>query len=513
MKQLIHVLMLAAAAANLARAHFVFVVPQAGGASANVFISETLEPDPQVDIGIVSGTKLSLRDLNGKESALSLTKSGGVFTVPLRGSGLRVIHGRADLGISGGDQPYLLIYHPKTILGDAFAAKSVVGGDVPVEIVPVGKAGSLMLKLVARGKPLAGEEVTVIQPDGKEKLVKTDKDGQTETFTQTGRYGAWARFWENTLVFDTAGASQGESSNTNSGGANVFAKLPQPSASFGAVASGGWLYVYGGHVSPTHLYSTAAVSGRFDRMRLTGEPVWEELPGGPPVQGMNLAEYKGKIYRIGGMEPRNKPGSPAENYSITDCARFDPETRKWEPLPALPEARSSHDVVVIGDLMIVAGGWAMNGKAQTWADKMFTMDLAAKTPEWKSAPQPFKRRALMAAAYKGKMYVIGGITDKGDVLRNVSIYDPANQTWSEGPQLPEGTNLGFAPAALVYQNQLYVSILDGSLLRLNNDAWEKVGSATPRVAHRLVSRGNDILVIGGAANGKNLDLIEAVPLK
>ena len=157
----------------------------------------------------------------------------------------------------------------------------------------------------------------------------------------------------------------------------------------------------------------------------------------------------------------------------------------------------------------------MGDGSPVWADTMLVMDLAAKTPEWKSEPQPFKRRALMAATYNGKMYVIGGITDKGQVVRNVSIYDPASKTWSEGPQLPEGVNMGFAPAALVHQDGLYVSIFDGSLLRLNKagDAWEKVGSTTSRVAHRMASRGDEILVLGGAAGGKNLDLIETVPVK
>src|SRR5262249_1508073 len=158
---------------------------------------------------------------------------------------------------------------------------------------------------------------------------------------QTGRYGAWARFWEPgsgerdgkkysevhhyaTLVFDVP-----------------FAKLPQPSAALGAVAADGWLYVYGGHRAPTHSYLTDAVSGRLDRLRLTGDPVWEELPGGAPLQGMNLATHDGKIYLVGGMAPRNKKGERSDNYSVAEVSRFDPKTRRWDSLPPLPEARSS----------------------------------------------------------------------------------------------------------------------------------------------------------------------------
>ena len=79
---------------------------------------------------------------------------------------------------------------------------------------------------------------------------------------------------------------------------------------------------------------------------------------------MNLASHGGKVYRVGGMQPRNAPGEPADNLSIADVARFDPKVGKWEALPPLPAGRSSHDVVVAGDKLVVVGGWQMKGKGQ-----------------------------------------------------------------------------------------------------------------------------------------------------
>lgn len=521
MKKTIYSVALFLAAAIAAQAHFVFVVPESGNASASVFISETLKPDPQVDIDLVKDTKLSLRDANGRETALVLAKAGDAYTTSIAGSGTRVIHGLADLGISGnGDKQYLLLYHPKTILGDAFDAKTIVGKDAPAELIPVGKAGALKLRLLGRGKPLPDSEITVLLPDGTEKVVKTDKSGETETFTENGRYGAWARFWETnasgerdgkkypetrhyaTLVFDTQALPVS---------ASLFAKLPEASASLGSVVSDGWLYVYGGHISPTHNYFVGAVSGRFSRLRLTGQPVWEELPAGPAAQGLNLTAHKGKIYRVGGMTPRNEQGKPADNHSIADVARYDPSSKKWEELPPLPEARSSHDVVVIGDQLFVTGGWNMKGNDEEWAKTTLVMDLSAKKLEWTSVPQPFERRALMAAALNGKLYVVGGINKDEDIETTVSIYDPKTKTWTNGTPLPQGV-LGFAPAAGVHKGSLYVSVASGTLYRLNASGtiWEKTATATPRVAHRLASRGDTILILGGAMNGKNSDLIEAV---
>jgi N-acetylneuraminic acid mutarotase len=293
-----------------------------------------------------------------------------------------------------------------------------------------------------------------------------------------------------------------------------FATLSQATSSFGAVVSDGWLYVYGGHVIATHSYSTEAVSGQFARLKLSAGATWEQLPGGARLQGMNLAVHKGKIYRVGGMTPRNRPGEPDALYSVADCARFDPETMKWESLPPLPQPRSSHDVVVIGDKLFVVGGFRLNGPAPTtWLDSLAVLDLAANRLEWKSAQQPFRRRALGAMAFAGKMYVVGGLDDASKLVLDVSIYDPASGAWTKGPELPGKGVDGFSPAATVHDSNLYVSVSSGTLYRLNQvkRQWEKFGSSTPRIAHRIVSADHAILVIGGESGRVNSDLIEAIP--
>jgi hypothetical protein len=310
-----------------------------------------------------------------------------------------------------------------------------------------------------------------------------------------------------TVAFDAAAASLSV--------ATGFATLPEPTASFGAVASDGWLYVYGGHIAPVHSYSTDAVSGRFSRLRLNGDHRWEQLPGGPALQGLNLATYEGKIYRVGGMEPRNAPGQPAAIYSVAECARFDPATAKWEPLPSLPAPRSSHDVVVVGNKLIVVGGWNLKGPVESgeWQDTLAVLDLSAAKPQWKTVPQPFRRRALIAAAYNGKMYVMGGLDDNWKMVRETNIFDPETGVWTKGPDLPGDEMNGFGPAACVHDGDLYVSVADGGLYRLTAEGWQKASSAKPRIAHRMVSDGPMILVLGGADKGACLDSVEAVASK
>ncbi len=292
--------------------------------------------------------------------------------------------------------------------------------------------------------------------------------------------------------------------------------LPQATSSFGAIAAGDWLYVYGGHIVPTHDYSTAAVSGRFDRINLAGGKAWESLPAGPGLQGMNLAARHGKIYRVGGMDPRNKPDEKADVHSVTTAACFDPATGAWSPLAALPVARSSHDLVVIADKLYAVGGWTMRGQqGNDWLDTMHVLDLSSEQAEWQSIKQPFERRALTAACHQNKLYVLGGFDEGNEARRQVDIYDPASNAWSQGPELPKPDLNGFAPAACAHQGRLYVSVGDGTLYRLSEDAagWERVATSTPRIVHRLVSHGDRIYILGGAAKGGNLDLVETVTIE
>lgn len=296
-----------------------------------------------------------------------------------------------------------------------------------------------------------------------------------------------------------------------------FPAMPKAVSSFGAVECDGYLYLYGGHAGKTHNYDTATVLGTFHRLKLDGGTKWEELPGGPIAQGLNLAAHGGKVYRVGGMQPKNKPGDPSDNHSLADCARFDPKANKWEQLPALPAGRSSHDVVVVGDKLVVVGGWQMQGKgeASVWHDTALVLDLAAAKLELKSIPQPFKRRALTAAALGTKVYVVGGLgADGGD--KRVDILDVATGKWSEGPTMPGGERVAFSPAACAVRSRLILNTSEGTVYRLSEkgDAWEKVAEATKkRIVARLIPFGADrVILLGGAGGGSNVDMLEVIAL-
>ena len=527
--------------ADHAAAHFPFVVADPkGGAGGKLILSETLEPDPKVKTDrLAAGSKLFVRGADGKDAPIALSPGEHAMNVALPpGTGRRVVHGVSDFGVRqrGEEPPYLLIYYPKAVLGDALGEPPpVVGGDVPVELVPASGGSGIRFQLLVRGKPLAGQEVKVISPDGVQSTQKTDAQGHTEPFAQPGRYGAWARHWVDapgtrgearykqerlyaTLVVDHAGTPGSTAAAAAAGlvKATPFLPLPQGVSSFGAAALDGKLYVYGGHTATTHDYSTATVTGRFHRLDLrSAAPKWEELPGGPILQGMNLVAWRGSIYRMGGMAPRNAPGEPKDNNSTAELARFDPVAGTWQTVGQALVPRSSHDVAVVGDRLYAIGGWDQRGKGNKsgWHDFTEVLDLSAPQKGWTKVAQPFVRRALIVTVLGPEIYVLGGFDENNQSQLDVDILDTRTNSWRKGPPLPGERRNGFAPAACTLDGRIYLSVSTGELFTLSADGtrWDLYAHNTRRAVHRLIPDGGRILIVGGAANQKMVDLIETVP--
>ena len=288
-----------------------------------------------------------------------------------------------------------------------------------------------------------------------------------------------------------------------------YPPLPKGLSSFGAAVSDGYVYVYGGHIGTAHTYSTESVTGKFRRLDLANPAKgWEELAEGTPLQGLALVAHGGRLYRVGGMQPMNKPGEKSDNRSTASVAVYTPKTNRWEPMPDMPAGRSSHDAAVAGDLLVVVGGWTMPGGSadSVWHDTTLTLDLSQPNAVWKSVAQPFKRRALGVAAIGDQVFAIGGMTWENEVDKAVDILDVKKSTWSPGLALPGGTMNGFSPAACAVGGLLCVSPMDGNVYELDarKAAWSTVGKLdAKRLVHRIVpiSEGR-ILALAGGVEGR-----------
>jgi hypothetical protein len=184
--------------ASLGRAHFPFIVPDTDGTSAKLVFSDDLNPDMNVNVEKIANTKLTLRDSNGKEATLDHKKGDSCYLVNLPGTGNRMVYGVTDYGVlqKGDTKPFKLVYYPKAVLGSPAAKEATLGEKCPLEIVALGTFGKLKFQVLAAGKPAVEAEVSVVLPATAKKTMKTDKEGMTTEFQESGRYAVTAKVIE-----------------------------------------------------------------------------------------------------------------------------------------------------------------------------------------------------------------------------------------------------------------------------------------------------------------------------
>lgn len=281
--------------------------------------------------------------------------------------------------------------------------------------------------------------------------------------------------------------------------------LPEGVTSFGAAATDDWIYVYGGHLGDAHHYHDESQANQLWRTPRQKPGTWTVVGKGPRLQGLAMVAYRGDVIRIGGFQAKNPEGKDHDLWSVAEVARFRTATKSWEELPALPEPRSSHDAVLMGDTVYVVGGWKLAGEETTWHTTAWKLDLSAEKPRWEALPAPpFQRRALSLAQFQNKLYVIGGMNSQGGPTRAVAILDPTQGSWSSGPELiGEESMEGFGNSAFYHQGKLWVSTYSGKLQRLSDDGKQWLVDRQlkdARFFHRMIPLDAAHLVSLGGAN-------------
>ncbi|MCG8554668.1 MAG: hypothetical protein MJD61_05170 [Proteobacteria bacterium] len=289
--------------------------------------------------------------------------------------------------------------------------------------------------------------------------------------------------------------------------------MPVAVTSFGAASDGQHVYVLGGYAGVPHRYSREGQSRSLWRVAfgttaalgktaLDGGRHWEEISrlaaGG--VQSAALVAHAGRICAFGGLRIHNRRGDPTHMASLNESTCFDPQRGRWNRLPPLPAARSSHGAALLGHDVYLAGGWRLSGgpREARWHDALLALDLARPGATWREIPAPFKCRALGVAAAAGRIVAIGGITPERRLSREVHVFDPQTGAWGQGPEFP---GKAFGLSAYGIGDRVYASARGGTLYawRVGTARWRPAGKlAFPRFFHQLVpgSEG-ELLAIGG----------------
>ena len=396
-----------------------------------------------------------------------------------------------------------------------------------LQIIPKAKEKGVECLVLWQGEPLSNAVVTLTRVGTDSINQVTDKHGRTLfEVEKTGTLGFYtfrknsadsgelngqeygSATYYSTLTINTGIANQvsrSDDATSNVAVAAMLPNLPEPVASFGAVVHQGWVYVYSGHTGMAHEHSRDNLSPRFLRIKLDGRNTWEELPMVVPLQGLPLVAHGDYVYRVGGMNARNPADEDEDLHSVCDFSRFDPTLKTWTDLPPLPEPRSSHDAVVIGDTLYVVGGWELEGPGHgEWHPTAWAFGLNGQEAKWKPLPKPpFLRRALAACHLDGKLLVVGGMTDNSKVTGRIDIFDPVSQVWSVGPEFPGDKIHGFGISAWNLDGAIYASGIAGVVYRLGADhtRWSVAGHLkTARFFHRILPASNkELLIVGGAS--------------
>jgi N-acetylneuraminic acid mutarotase len=427
----------------------------------------------------------------------------------------------------------LLTYYARHLPGEQPADRQPPDGKgrLRLEIVPKAAGDCVTFTVAWDGIPLADAAVTLIDASGEPREAKTNDRGKAAFVgLPEGLVGVTASYIEDakgevdgkpyhsaghysTLTFHNARAIGGGSA------LGAIPALPEPLASFGAAVCDGWLYVYSGHVGAEHEHSRENLSQHFRRIELDGGRQWEELPMQTPLQGLPLAAYQGKLYRVGGLSARNAAGEAEDLHSVDEFAAFDPQTNTWTSLPPLPEPRSSHDAAIVDGVLYVVGGWRLEGSSKgAWSDAAWSFDLSQPNGQWRALPalEPH-RRALAAGQWQGKLVAIGGMGEDRKITRRVDVFDQKNAKWRRLADLPGEGMGGFGVSACNLDGKLYVSGTQDSLYCLIGDGaqWSPIARlAQPRFFHRLTPAASPgaLLVIAGASDAGHLATTEEVSI-
>lgn len=199
MKRCLLSLIVVAMLAPLARAHFIWIVPDKDGKEVHAFFSEDLKPDdPKLLAKIAKSEAFSIAP-DGKTTALKWTEQKDHYLLgqsekqPVQAVGLACPYGVVQRGKA---EPFLLTYYAKYVLprgGEAVPDKPCAR--LALEIVSV---GGPEFQVLWQGKPLADAEVIVLAPgEDKPRELKTNQKGMFEVqFTKNGIHGLRARHIE-----------------------------------------------------------------------------------------------------------------------------------------------------------------------------------------------------------------------------------------------------------------------------------------------------------------------------
>jgi N-acetylneuraminic acid mutarotase len=142
-----------------------------------------------------------------------------------------------------------------------------------------------------------------------------------------------------------------------------------------------------------------------------------------------VAEWNGSIYVFGGF---------TRALASNRVWRFSPGTGRWQEMARLPRARGALAGAVIGNRFYAVGGASTALLRHPRVYRVLDV-YDFRSDRWtKAPPMPSARHHLGAAAVGGRLYVVGGRSNRSLAMNAVERFDPATGKWEQLEPLPLG---------------------------------------------------------------------------
>jgi N-acetylneuraminic acid mutarotase len=277
------------------------------------------------------------------------------------------------------------------------------------------------------------------------------------------------------------------------------ADAPQRLFEAQGVAVDGKLYVFGGFY---RWLDTTLQAHAYDPANDT----WARLADVPEkLTHAGNAVFGEEVYLAGGFVDY---GSTTNEVWIYDVA-----ADAWSEGPPLPEDRGAGALVALDGRLHYFGGTVREGRTYAVdAGDHWILDPGeeAWTP---AAPLPNPRNHIGGVVLDGKIYAIGGQhlgDDAGGNQRDVHVYDPATDTWTEVAPLPYPLS-HITVSTFIWDGRI---IVVGGLTQERrelatiiaydpeSDAWSEIGRLpAPRQTAVSALFGDTLVVTTGYADG------------
>lgn len=221
-------------------------------------------------------------------------------------------------------------------------------------------------------------------------------------------------------------------------------------------------------------------------------PSWSEKLAAPSSRsGAKAERISGKIYVLGAYQ--NSSSDRLEVYNVTD--------NTWSVQASLPTERSRLATVVLDDLLYAIGGSGDANRLDRYDPDNNSWTQRANSDN--------SHVGAVAEAYRGKIYVIGGVGSDG---RIVEEYNPDNDEWTLKRNSPSRR---YDAASAVFNGKIYV-IGGGeddaedriTAYDVEDDEWIVGLTPMPKKLRKITATviNNKIIIVGGEdQNGKESD--------